>query len=85
MRLHEERARKEMFRFLGFHLAVGSFGGCFIGVLILWIDLAGLRTLLWKSEDAFLMGFLLFASLILTFGAIGMGIGIMGKSEEREG
>ena len=74
-------------RFIGFllkHLAVGSLGGLLFGALILWRDIAGLKTLIGQSSDGPLFLVLLFFGLFITFGSIGMAVGVMQLGEERD-
>jgi tetrahydromethanopterin S-methyltransferase subunit E len=72
---------------LGFllkHLIYGSFGGFLFGVLLLWFDVAGLATMIFASPEWPLFLLLLFFGLFVTFGSIGMGVGVMGLGEERD-
>ena len=66
--------------FIGFllrHLVYGVTGGFVFGAALLAQDFANLRTLVFASEEPFLALFLLFFGLFVTFGSIGMGVGIM--------
>lgn len=70
--------------FLLTHCAWGVFGGFLVGGLLLYYDIASLYTLTLGGANAEPMGlFLLFFGLFVTFGSIGMGIGIMSQAEDR--
>jgi hypothetical protein len=74
-------------RFLGFllkHLIYGTVGGVVFGVLILWFDIAGLWTMIADSPDRELSLILLFFGLFITFGSLGMAVGVMQLGEERD-
>jgi hypothetical protein len=74
-------------RFLGFllmHLGYGSVGGLVFGALILWFDIAQLWTMIAASPDRPLYLLLLFFGLFITFGSIGMAVGVMQLGEERD-
>lgn len=68
---------KEAVYFLLNHLLSGMAGAVVVGLGVLVCDVANLRTLILASESAFVAAFLLFASLMITFGSVAMGIGIM--------
>lgn len=70
--------------FLLKHLAVGTVGGLLLGVLLLAMDVAGLRTLILASPDRALFLVLLFFGLWITFGSLAMAVGIMQLGEERD-
>jgi hypothetical protein len=70
--------------FLLKHLAVGTAGGLVLGVLLLAMDVAGLRTLILASPDWALFLVLLFFGLWVTFGSLAMAVGIMQLGEERD-
>lgn len=71
-------------RFLLKHLAAGSIGGFLLGVLLLWQDVAGLKTMIFASPDRGLVLFMLFFGLWVTFGSLAMAIGVMQLGEERD-
>ena len=74
-------------RFLAFlltHLVYGSVGGFVFGALILWFDIAHLWTMITVSPDRLLYLLLLFFGLFVTFGSIGMAVGVMQLGEERD-
>ncbi len=73
MRPHE----KHVVLFLLRHLLYGTVGGVTFGMLMLAFDIAGLRTLAFNSQQPALALGLLFFGLFVTFGSVGMGVGIM--------
>jgi hypothetical protein len=73
---------KKALRFLGLHLTGGALGAGIFGGLILWFDLFGIRTMAGKSDLGWLAVALLFFGLIITFGSVAMGIGIMREGRD---
>lgn len=76
--------QRDVIGFLLKHLLAGSIGGFVFGALVLWTDMAGLGTMILASPDKYLALGLLFFGLFITFGSIGMAIGVMGLGEERD-
>ncbi len=76
--------QRDAIGFLLKHLGYGSFGGFLFGGLLLWFDVAGLATLIFASPEWPLFLLMLFFGLFVTFGSIGMGVGVMGLGEERD-
>lgn len=74
---------KNVIDFLLTHMLYGTIGGFLFGVLLLWADIGGLRTLISTSDDAVLIVILFFFGLFVTFGSVGMGIGIMSLGEDK--
>lgn len=74
---------KNVLEFLLTHLLYGTIGGFLFGVLLLWADIGSLRTLISGSEDGLMVVILLFFGLFVTFGSVGMGIGIMSLGEDK--
>ena len=67
-------------RFVGFllrHMAYGATGGFVFGAALLAQDFASIRTMALGTDTPFLWFFLLFFGLFVTFGSIGIGIGVM--------
>ncbi|MBF0353865.1 MAG: hypothetical protein HQL43_01345 [Alphaproteobacteria bacterium] len=73
MKPHEQPILLFMLR----HLTYGAIGGFFFGALLLALDIGGLRGLIFASNDMGLALFLLFFGFFVTFGSVGMAIGIM--------
>lgn len=78
------RQASPLLGFLLRHLVAGSIGGLVLGALILWFDVAGLRTMIAASSDAPLALFMLFFGLWITFGSLAMAVGVMQLGEERD-
>ncbi|MCG5239196.1 hypothetical protein [Azospirillum doebereinerae] len=68
--------------FLLRHLLAGIAGAVVLGSGILWFDVARLATLIGNSEYGVVAVVMLYASLMLTFGSLAMGIGIMTLNED---
>ena len=68
---------RHFIRFLLRHLVYGATGGFVFGGALLAQDFANIRTMAFASDEPFLSLFLLFFGLFVTFGSIGMGVGIM--------
>ncbi len=68
---------KPLVFFLLKHVTSGATGGLALGLGLLVLDIAGLRTLMGQSEDGVIAILLLFFGLMVTFGAIAMAVGIM--------
>ncbi|CAA7620072.1 hypothetical protein [Magnetospirillum sp. UT-4] len=77
---------KEALRFLGVHLVYGLAAGLTFGLAVLYTNLGNLRTLALDSAQPVLVLVLFFFGLFVTFGSIGMGVGVMSlaKDDERE-
>lgn len=71
------QAQREVIRFLLGHLLGGLIGAVVFGIAILWLDFAGLWSLIRHSGDGIVVIFLLFFGLFITFGSVAMAIGIM--------
>lgn len=72
---------------LGFllkHLLSGVFGGLVFGALILYYDVSKIWTMISSSPDGIVYLIMLFFSLFITFGSIGMGWGIFSLAQERD-
>lgn len=70
--------------FLLKHLGAGAAGGLLFGALVLYYDIAGLGTLISTSRHGVLAAIMLFFGLFITFGSVGMGVGIMSLAEETD-
>lgn len=73
----------EAIRFLVLHLVVGVAAGVMLGILLLAFDVFGLGSLVWESANPLLPLMLLFFGLFITFGSVGMGVGVMSLAEDR--
>jgi hypothetical protein len=68
---------KRLVMFLLKHLMGGATGGIVFGIGLLVLDIASLRTLMGQNEDGLIALLLLFFGLIVTFGSVAIGVGIM--------
>ena len=64
------------------HLLIGAGCGVAFGTLLMVQDWGGLYTLIRSADLSWLWFFLLFFALILTFGGVGMAIGVMSLGED---
>ncbi len=76
-------AESQLIRFLLQHLLVGLLAACLFGGLVLWFDLAGIRSMAAADADGWLFLVLLFFGLAVTFGSVAMGCGVMGLARDR--
>lgn len=67
--------------FLLKHLVSGVVGALVLGCGLLALDVGGLRTMATADPDGIVAVILLFCGLIITFGSVAMGIGIMALGE----
>jgi len=72
-----QQFEKSFVKFLLKHLIGGASGGIVLGTGLLVLDIASLRTLVGQSEDGLIAVFLLFFGLVMTFGSVAVGVGIM--------
>jgi hypothetical protein len=70
-------------RFMLGHLAVGLTGAVVFGSLLLYLDLGSIRTMMMASREWYIFGGLLYFGLMITFGGVAMGIGVMSLGEDR--
>lgn len=68
---------KTALRFVARHLAMGLAAGALFGAVILAADFAGLRRLAFSSEAPWLVIFLLFFGLFVTFGSVSLAANLM--------
>ncbi len=78
------KQQRRLLMFLLHHLIYGTVGGVVFGLLILVFDIAGLWTMIAHSPDRTLSLALLFFGLFVTFGSLGMAVGVMQLGEERD-
>lgn len=78
-----KKHERHVLGFLLQHLLYGTLGGFLFGILLLWRDIGGIYTMAQRSDDTVLIIGLLFFGLFVTFGSVGMGIGIMGMGEDK--
>lgn len=68
--------------FLLKHLASGAAGALVLGSGLLYFDVAQLATLAARTEGGLISVLMLYFGLIVTFGGVAMGIGIMSLAED---
>ncbi len=65
--------------FLAKHLVVGVLLGESLLALLLFLDVGGLRTLIWNSSIGGMAMFMLILFFATSFGGLGIGAGILGS------
>jgi hypothetical protein len=76
---------RKILEFLGVHLLGGVAAALVFGGAILAMDIGHIRTLALQSANPVLALVVLFWGLIVTFGGLGMGMGIMSLSKDDDG
>lgn len=82
MRLAMKTFEKEALLFLLKHLLSGVAGAVVLGTGILLFDVAHIATLIRGSDYGIVAAILLYSGLIVTFGSVAMGIGIMTMNDD---
>jgi hypothetical protein len=75
---------KEPLKFLGQHLVYGVAAALAFGGAVLVTDLSHIRALIMDSANPVMVLALMFFGLIVTFGSVAMGVGIMSLSNDDE-
>ncbi|HLO77513.1 MAG TPA: hypothetical protein VK196_13740 [Magnetospirillum sp.] len=75
---------REALRFLGVHLVYGLAAGLTFGGAVLMTNLGNLRTLALESAHPTMVLGLFFFGLFVTFGSVGMGVGIMSLARDED-
>ncbi len=75
---HEQAA----ITFLVRHMLFGMAGALLFGALVLYLDIGHLRSLAAQSPDGPLTLALFFFGLVVTFGSVAMGIGVMSQGQD---
>ncbi|MGE5515378.1 MAG: hypothetical protein ACM31D_06100 [Bacteroidota bacterium] len=73
---------REALRYLGAHLVYGLAAAMTFGIAVLMTNLGNLRTLALESSSPVTVLMLFFFGLCVTFGSVGMGVGIMSLSSD---
>lgn len=76
---------KELLTFLGTHLLYGLSAGATFGIMVLATNMGNIWTLATESNHTFMVLTLFFFGLFVTFGSVGMGVGIMSLARDDEG
>lgn len=71
------RKEREALTYLGIHLIYGLAAGLTFGLAVLATNLGNLRTLAFESSHTALVLAVFFFGLFITFGSVGMGVGVM--------
>lgn len=75
---------REALKFLGVHLIYGLAAALTFGIAVLVTNLGNLRTLLMDSSTPISVMALFFFGLFVTFGSVGMGVGIMSLARDED-
>lgn len=78
------KKEREALRFLGVHLVYGLAAAVTFGGAVLYTNLGNLRTLALESAHPVTVLTLFFFGLCITFGSIGMGVGVMSLANDDE-
>lgn len=73
-----------LIKFLLCHLLFGTVGGVTFGLGALYLDIGGIHTLAMSSEHTGMTLFLFFFGLFVTFGSLGMALGIMSLGRDSD-
>ncbi len=79
------RTLPQLVRFLFLHAAIGIGAGWFLLALLLWTDVNGIGTLIWRSESALLAVAMLAAGFAITFGGAAAAGAVMMLRFEKDG
>jgi len=71
-------------QFLLGHFLAGVVGALVVGFLVLWLDVAGMGTLIRRSEQPWLAAALMLFGLVITFGGCALAAGVMGMKRWRD-
>ncbi|MBY0429881.1 MAG: hypothetical protein K2Q10_01685 [Rhodospirillales bacterium] len=71
------RHEKELVVYLLKHLAYGTAAAVTFGLMVLYYDIGGIRTMAFQGPDGWAIVAMLFLALFITFGSVAMGVGIM--------
>ena len=75
---------KEALKFLGTHLLYGLAAGATFGIMVLATNMGNIWTLAKESNHTLTVLALFFFGLFVTFGSVGMGVGIMSLARDDE-
>ncbi len=79
------RSLPRLVRFLLLHAAIGIGAGWFLLALLLWTDVNGVGTLIWRSDSAVLAVAMLAAGFAITFGGAAAAGAVMMIRFEKDG
>ncbi|MGE4278251.1 MAG: hypothetical protein AB7G62_01605 [Magnetospirillum sp.] len=75
---------KEALKFLATHLVYGLAAGATFGIMVLVTNMGNIWTLAKESNHTFIVLALFFFGLFVTFGSVGMGVGVMSLARDDE-
>lgn len=75
---------KEALKFLGTHLLYGLAAGFTFGIMVLATNMGNIWTLARQSNHTVIVLALFFFGLLITFGSVGMGVGIMSLARDED-
>ncbi|MBI2239740.1 MAG: hypothetical protein HYU59_02925 [Magnetospirillum gryphiswaldense] len=75
---------KEALKFLATHLLYGLVAGATFGVMVLVTNMGNIWTLAKESNHTGAVLILFFFGLFVTFGSVGMGVGVMGLARDSD-
>jgi len=78
------KKEREALRFLAAHLVYGLAAAFTFGIAVLMTNLGNLRTLMLESSNPVTVMVLFFFGLCVTFGSVGMGVGVMSLASDDE-
>lgn len=73
----QHKQNNELLVFLAKHLIFGLLAGEITLAALLFLDIGGLRSLIWQSDSRNIALFMLILFFALTFGSLGMGSGVI--------
>lgn len=76
------RHERTVIVFLIRHMLFGMVGAILFGGLVLYFDIGHLRSMAVESQDGVLTLALFFFGLVVTFGSVAMGVGVMGQGQD---
>ncbi len=79
------RTLPQLVRFLLLHAAIGIGAGWLLLALLLWTDVNGVGTLIWRSDSAVLAVAMLAAGFAITFGGAASAAAVMMMRSEKDG
>ncbi len=79
------RSLPQLVRFLFLNAAIGIGAGWFLLALLLWTDVSGVGTLIWRSDSPLLAVAMLAAGFAITFGGAASAAAVMMMRFEKNG
>ncbi len=79
------RSLPQLVRFLLLHAAIGIGAGWFLLALLLWTNVNGIGTLIWRSESPLLALAMLAAGFAITFGGVAAAGAVMLERFDKDG